>query len=113
MPSKVLEINLESGMPAVETAVLNMQNTLAACRMRGVRAAVLIHGYGSSGVGGGIRAAVRRKLSDGSMAGIVREVVGGEQWHWRKRELLAHCRELAGYDGRISNNEGVTVVILK
>ncbi len=113
MPSKVLEINMEAGRPATDTAVMNMKNTLMACPRRGVRAAVLIHGYGSSGVGGAIRTAARRALSDGSLSSVVRESVPGEQWHWRKREFLAHCPALASYEGRIANNEGITVVLLR
>lgn len=113
MPQKVLEINLEAGHPAVDTAVMNMKNTLMACGRRGIRAAVLIHGYGSSGVGGGIKAAVRAVLADGSLNGSVRDSVGGEQWHWRKREMLAQCPALAQVEQRIANNEGVTVVLLK
>jgi hypothetical protein len=110
---KVMEINLERGLPAVEDAIKRMKSELSACKRGGVRAAVLIHGYGSSGVGGGIRAAARRALSGPDMAGIVRDAVPGEQWHYRKRELLSACRELAPWEGRIANNEGVTVVILK
>jgi hypothetical protein len=109
---KVAEINLERGLPTVEAAVRRLQDELTACRRRGVRAAVLIHGYGASGVGGGIRAAVRRKLGETGMSGAVRDVAFGEQWHWHKREFVSICRELADYEGRIANNEGVTVVIL-
>jgi hypothetical protein len=110
---KVTEVNLERGMPTVESALQAMRDALTACRRRGVRAAILIHGYGSSGTGGAIRTAVRRCLLDGSMSGIVRDYAGGEQWHWRKKELLSICRELAEYEARIANNEGVTVVIIK
>ncbi len=113
MPAKVLEINLETGRPTADIAVANMKNTLMACPRRGIRAAILIHGYGSSGVGGVIRMAVRTALADGSLASAVREAVPGEQWHWRKRDLLAQCPALAPYEGRIANNEGVTVVLLR
>jgi hypothetical protein len=110
---KIIEINLESGMPTVDTAIQNMKNSLTACKRRGFKAVILIHGYGSSGVGGGIKAAVKRCLADSSMQGIVRDAIGGEQWHYRKRELLTMYRDLAGYEGRIASNEGVTIVILK
>jgi hypothetical protein len=110
---RVAEINLERGMPTVEAALQAMRDALTACRRRGLRAAILIHGYGSTGAGGAIRAAVRRCLGDGSMSGFVRDYAGGEQWHWRKKELLSMCKELAAYEPRIANNEGVTVVIIK
>ena len=110
---KVMEINLERGLPSISVSMQRMKDELTACKRQGVKAAVLIHGYGSSGVGGGIRAAVRRCLSDGSMSGVVRDYTGGEQWHWRKREFISMCRELEACEGRIANNEGVSVVILK
>lgn len=113
MPAIVLEIDLEAGRPAADTAVINMKNSLMACPRRGIRAALLIHGYGSSGVGGAIRLAVRGALADGSLSTVVRDFVPGEQWHWRKRELLAQCPALARYERRIANNEGITVVLLR
>jgi hypothetical protein len=110
---KVMEINLERGMPTVDAALQNMKDGFTACRRRGVKVAIVIHGYGSSGVGGGIKAGVKRCLGETGMRSFVQDYVGGEQWHYRKRELLAACRDLAQYEGRIANNEGVTVVVLK
>lgn len=110
---KVLEINLERGMPTVDEAVRRMKSELSACKRGGAKAAVVIHGYGSSGVGGGIRTAARQALAGADMAGIVRDAVPGEQWHYRKRELLTSCKALSAYEGRIANNEGVTVVLIK
>jgi hypothetical protein len=110
---KVIEINLERGMPTVDMALQAMKDALTACRRRGIRAAILIHGYGSSGAGGAIRPAVRRSLADGSLSAFVKDFAGGEQWHWKKKEFLSQCRELDGYEARIANNEGVTVLILK
>lgn len=109
---KVLELNLESGMPAAAGAVLTMKNSLAACRRRGVRAVIVIHGYGSSGVGGAIKTAVRRSLENGELGGVVRDYAAGEQWHYRKKEFLAQVRELTRHEPRIANNGGVTVVLL-
>ncbi|NLB82295.1 MAG: hypothetical protein GX800_11965, partial [Clostridiaceae bacterium] len=68
--------------------------------------------YGSSGVGGSIKVAVKGCLGENSMRGIVRTFVGGEQWINRKKEMLGICKGLESYERRISGNEGVTVVIL-
>jgi hypothetical protein len=97
----------------VEAALRAMQDGLTTCRRQGVRAAILIHGYGSTGVGGGIRTAVRRRLGEPALSGVVRDVTSGEQWHWHKKQFISICKELEEYEGRIANNEGVTVVILK
>jgi hypothetical protein len=110
---KVREVNLEYGSPTVDTAVRNMVSQLGTCKGQGCKAVILVHGYGSSGVGGGIKAAVRSKLRDPSMSGIVRSYCGGEQWYQKKRELLGFCRSLSDHQRKIDGNQGVTVVILK
>ena len=113
MRNKVAEINLEYGMPTVDMALQNMKGALTTCRGQGYKAVIVIHGYGSTGVGGSIKTAVTRCLAENSMRGIVRTHVGGEQWVNRKREVLDICKSLENYERRIANNSGVTVVILR
>jgi hypothetical protein len=110
---KIAEVNLENGMPTVEEALTRMRNALNTFKRMGYKSVILIHGYGSSGVGGSIKAAVLKCLGDNSMRGIVRTFAGGEQWHYRKKELLSVCRDLAGSERKIAGNYGVTVVLLK
>ncbi len=111
--SKVKEVNLEYGKPTVEMALQNMVNQLTTSKGQGFKAVILIHGYGSSGVGGGIKTAVRKKLQEPSLRGIVRNYCGGEHWHERKKEMINICQPLASHSRRIEGNLGVTVVLLK
>jgi hypothetical protein len=113
MPNKVVEVNIEYDMPTVESALQKVRNSLTTYKGQGCKAVIIIHGYGSTGVGGSIKTAVRRCLGDNSMRGIVRIVVSGEQWFNKKRELLELCKDLQNYERRIANNEGITVVILR
>lgn len=113
MAAKVLELNLEAGMPTVSTAVQGMTNALATYKGQGVKAVILIHGYGSTGTGGSIKAAVRQALRGSSLRGIVKDFAGGEGWISRKQELLGLCGSLKDWERRIAGNEGVTVVILR
>lgn len=113
MNGKVMELNLEAGMPPADAAVRKMINALTTFKGQGVKAVVIVHGYGSTGVGGGIRTAVRKALAENSLRGIVRAQAGGEAWPARKKELLALCGSLKDWDRRIAGNEGVTVVILR
>lgn len=113
MACKVVEINLESGMPTVESAILRMKNELMTQKKRGVKVVILIHGYGSSGVGGKIKPAVIKCLGEPNMQGLVRKYAGGEQWAWRKKEYLGFCKTLESYERRIAGNEGITIVMLK
>jgi hypothetical protein len=113
MQRKVAELNLEYDKPTVDIAVQRMKNALTTYKGQGCKAVIIIHGYGSSGVGGGIKAAVFKCLGDNSMRGIVRIYTGGEHWFRRKREFLGICRDLENYERRVANNEGVTVVVLR
>lgn len=49
-------INLEAGMPTVELARSRLNQGLQSARMRGEKAVKIIHGYGSTGRGGKIKA---------------------------------------------------------
>ena len=111
--TKVKEVNLEYGRPLAEDAIRNMVNQLGTCKRQGYKAVILVHGYGSSGTGGAIKAAVRSKLRETSLSGVVRTYCGGEHWVDKKKELLSLCSSLSDYKRRIDGNRGVTVVILK
>ncbi len=110
---KVMKINLEAGMPTVDVALRNLVNRLSTCKGQGCKAAILVHGYGSSGVGGGIRLAVRKKLKEPSLVGMIRSVCPGEEWLNRKDEMIRQCTFLRDYDREIHGNAGVTVVTFK
>ncbi|MCL1808962.1 MAG: Smr/MutS family protein [Clostridiales bacterium] len=110
---KVKEINLERGSPTVEVALRNFVNELSTAKRIGFKALVLVHGYGSSGTGGAIKAAVREKLKERSLSGIIKSYVGGEEWYTRKREFTESCSQLKDYSPYIDGNRGVTVILLK
>ncbi len=111
--NKIAELNLEYGSPTIPVAIQNMKNALTTYKGKGYKAVIVIHGYGSTGVGGGIKESVRKCLNENSMRGIVRMFVSGEDWINNKRSVLAICKDLASYERRIENNNGVVVVILR
>lgn len=113
MAAKVIEINLESGMPHVEEAIKRMMNGLTTAKRSGCRAAILIHGYGSSGSGGIIKEEVRSKLKAPSLRGTARDSVRGENWTIKKKEFLDICPALKEFERHIEGNKGITVVLLK
>ena len=113
MPKKVEKVNLEQGQPSVEQALQKLRNDLSTLKRQGTKAAIIIHGWGSSGVGGSIKPAVRKALGDSSMRGIVRASVGGEDWAQKRREFIGMCKALEEEDRQLTGNPGVTVVILR
>ena len=113
MAVKVKEINLERGMPDVTEAIKRMMNGLTTAKRSGCRAAILIHGYGSSGAGGIIKKEVGSKLKSPSLRGIARDSVRGENWTIKKKEFLDICPALREFERHIEGNKGITVVLLK
>lgn len=73
-------IDLEEGYPSVEEARSRMMRAIEAARREGYRGAKLIHGYGSSGIGGDIRIAIGRALTEMQKRGEVARVIFGEEW---------------------------------
>jgi len=110
---KVRYINLERGFPTVDLAVRDMVGQLGTYKRLGYRALVFIHGWGSTGVGGGIRSGVRRKLTERSLSGLVQDFCSGDEWKDRRLEFIDYCSQLRQFDRDISDNKGVTVVLLK
>lgn len=75
----------------------------------------VVHGYGSTGVGGDIRVAVQRRLHELSETGQIRNCIFGENWSktddatWR---LLQAQSELKADPDLGRRNQGITVVLL-
>src|SRR6516164_485084 len=79
-PAAIKIINLEEGMPKVDAARLRMQHELHLARRQGYAAVKLIHGYGSSGVGGALRTELQKELRRLAYAGHIRAFIAGEDW---------------------------------
>lgn len=110
---KVKEVNLERGNPTVDVAMRKLVNELSTAKGAGYRAVILVHGYGSTGVGGAIKVATKGKLKESSLVGVVKDSVGGETWINRKKEFLDVCSQLKDFDRYIEGNRGLTVVLLR
>ena len=110
---KVKEVNLERGNPTVDVAMRKLLNELSTAKGAGYKAVVLVHGYGSTGVGGAIKVATKSKLKEGSLIGIVKAFTGGESWLNDKKPFMEACSQLKDFDRDIDGNKGVTVILLK
>jgi len=112
---KLREINIKAGMPTVEEARGLLLESLAAAKAGGVRVLKVIHGYGSSGVGGKLRGALRRSLAIRKKEGAIKGFIPGEEWTLFHEEARALCdrfpflRDDPDYS---RENPGVTIVEL-
>jgi hypothetical protein len=114
-PAPIKIINLEDGMPKVEEARLRMQRELQVAREQGYAAVKLIHGYGSSGVGGSLRIELQKELQRLAGAGGVRSFVAGEDWRISDEktwELLKRYPEWKRDSDLGKANKGISIVLL-
>lgn len=108
-------INLEKGMPLVEQALERLRNELFVSKRQGIKVITLIHGYGSSGKGGGIRREVRQYLRYLQHQHQINDMILGEEFSrnsGRGRQLLRRFPFLADHRDLNRANPGVTLVIL-
>ena len=113
MPCKI--INLEEGRPTVKAGLLHLERALFAARAQGVSVLKLIHGYGSSGVGGELRIEVRKALDALQREGRIATFISGEDFrlsHQASWELLKRDKSLKQDRDLGRANRGITMVIL-
>lgn len=113
--TSILTLNIKSDMPTVDEARRRLLTELQRAKARGVKAIKLIHGYGSTGVGGKLRDALRSSLSRRRKEGLIQSWVAGEKWDPFDpvaQGILEACPEL-GRDADIGQgNPGVTIILL-
>jgi Smr domain len=115
MSESVVTLNLETGYPTVEEARQMLKAEMEKCRSRKVTAIKVIHGYGSSGVGGALRQGIRKSLVSRRKEGGVRAVVFGEKWSIFDsiaQSMLEQCPELGKDKDLFSSNPGISIVLL-
>lgn len=114
-PAAIIVINLEEGMPTVESAQLRMEWELKQVRKSGAVAVKLVHGYGSSGVGGRLRDELQKELRRLADNGGIRAVIAGEDWRISNDTtwpLLQRFPEWKNDRDLGRNNRGISIVLL-
>jgi hypothetical protein len=108
-------IDLEDGMPTVEQARLRMQHELHKAREQGCTAVKLIHGYGSSGVGGALRTELQKSLRKAAREGAIQAFVAGEDWRISDETTWAQLKKFPEWkqDSDLGKgNKGISIVVL-
>ena len=111
--SRLKIVNLKAGMPTVEEAKRRLLESLYAPRGASGPVVKIIHGYGSSGTGGAIRAAVRELLATWQREGKVVTLIRGEDWSifdGASQGLRERYSFLKGDEDLDRGNAGVTIV---
>ncbi|HYH01085.1 MAG TPA: Smr/MutS family protein [Terriglobales bacterium] len=108
-------INLENGRPTRNEAVLRLAFELRKARSAGAEVLKIIHGYGSSGVGGVLRFQVQSELRQSKERGEIRAFCPGEQWRISNEiawDILKKYPELKQDSDLGRANKGITMVLL-
>lgn len=111
----IYRLNLEEGMPLVEEALDRMNMGLQEMRHSREKTVKLIHGYGSTGRGGSICAAVRRELAQMKRKKYIRDYIPGEDFgplDAASRKWAEQIREIPRDPDYGRMNHGITIVVL-
>jgi hypothetical protein len=113
MAKRVMEVNIKATQPSVAGAKQRLIARIAEAQREGTAVLKVIHGYGSSGVGGKLRVALRKTLERLAAEGKLRRVVHGENWDifdGTTQGLLGDYAELSGDEDLGKRNAGITIV---
>ena len=115
MAVSIRTIVMKEGMPSVEQARARLQTELRTARQSSVKILKLIHGYGSTGVGGDLRLALQSTLRQMAQRHEIGDCIFGENWRTsdeRSWALLKRIPELRGDSDLGKGNKGITLVVL-
>jgi len=109
------EVNLKAGMPTVDEAIKKITYNIKNAGPLGVSAIKFIHGYGSTGKGGGIRTESRKYLDRQKARGQIKGYITGEDFSIfdeGTRKAFLVCDGLRRDSDLERHNNGITIVIL-
>ena len=111
-----IEINIKQGSPYVEEALELLTEQLRKCFELGIKAIILIHGYGSSGEGGRIKWAIHDALENNRYSDRVEEYFCGENVAYGSESYHALLKRRPGLKRYLKRfkegNAGMTVLLL-
>ncbi len=106
---------IKDGQPTVEEAIERLKLAVVSARQDKIEVLKVVHGYGSSGVGGAIKKAVLSRLASWKKKGEIRNYLTGEQ-HFehgaRHNYLLRRYPQLNETCKSDRGNPGITFIEL-
>ena len=111
-----MEVDIKTAMPSVDEAKKRLIARIAEAQRSGTAILKIIHGYGSRGVGGKLRIALRKTLEQLVTEGRLNRVIPGERWDIfdpATQGVLGDYDELAGDEDLGQHNAGITIVELR
>lgn len=112
---KMKVINVEAGMPTVEVGRKKLSFEISTAKRQRIRILKVIHGYGSSGIGGSLKRGIHELLVQYKKDGIIKEFVPGEDWSifsQATRDMLEIFKDLKKDRDLGTGNLGITMVLI-
>lgn len=108
-------VNIKEDNPNVDYALFLIDEEIRYSRAIGNRVVVIIHGYGSHGMGGAIKQGVKRYLPQLKKMGIIDKYVFGENWGNTNpdvKEIEKISPDIILNENLSSINSGVSVILI-
>ena len=110
-------VDLEKGAPTVDEAMEYLNRAIRVGAAAGLRALIIVHGYGSSGAGGRIGLSARERLASNHWADRVDEFICCEELTRNSPQLTHLCRHRTALAeelrrSRMLGNAGATILML-
>jgi DNA-nicking Smr family endonuclease len=115
MSATIKTVILKEGLPSIEQARVRLTREIAAARQAGLKMIKVVHGYGSTGVGGDLRFALQATLRQMIAKKEIRDCIYGENWRTgdeRTWALLKQMPDLKSDSDLGKGNKGMTIVLL-
>ena len=113
----IKEINIKEDFPPVDVAVASVEREIEVNKQFGESVIKIVHGYGSHGVGGAIRVALRERLVELKRKRKIIDYIIGERFTTTTVSNLKvsdKIKEQLRLDYSINSfNSGITIIIIK
>ncbi len=109
-------LNLKEIMPSVDQALKVIEIEIETAKKEGIKALKIIHGYGSSGVGGEIKKALKNWSIIKKRKGLFVDFIRGEEFlsdSQKIKDAKKICPDLIGDIDFYFANPGISVIILQ
>lgn len=107
-------VNLERNLPLASEASVRLSQEIRLAKCSRCRALKVIHGYGSSGKGGAIKAACLKLCAERQRSGMIRHFVRGEDFTAftdAGRKAIDICPQLKTDVDFGRQNDGITIIL--
>lgn len=113
--SGIANLNIKNNLPTVDEAISRFEREFLSHKHAGVAVVRVVHGWGSSGTGGKIKAAFHKLLKSKLAHNDIHSFLPGDHYSDKTskgKELLETCPSLRSSLRTDRNNPGITFIIL-